>query len=202
MCIRDSYHASADPAFFSRIVALIPAVSPGRASSQAPVPTDELRGFLEGLPQRYLSLRPPEQIAAHFRMAMELGDNPVQLAYRTVRQLNEITLVTRDRPGLFADMAGVLSAWGMNIVKADAFSNAASIIVDSFQFTDTYRTLELNHSEIERFHQNIRDALSHKISIEELLQSRKLKPARPKVSVETRLEFDNEASSHLSLIHI
>jgi [protein-PII] uridylyltransferase len=196
------YHASADPAFFSRIVALIPAVSPGRASSQAPVPTDELRGFLEGLPQRYLSLRPPEQIAAHFRMAMELGDNPVQLAYRTVRQLNEITLVTRDRPGLFADMAGVLSAWGMNIVKADAFSNAASIIVDSFQFTDTYRTLELNHSEIERFHQNIRDALSHKISIEELLQSRKLKPARPKVSVETRLEFDNEASSHSTLLQI
>jgi [protein-PII] uridylyltransferase len=196
------YHASEDPAFFSRIVALIPAVTPGRASSQTPVPTDELRGFLEGLPQRYLSLRPPEQIAAHFRMAMDLSENPVQLAYRTVRQLNEITLVTKDRAGLFADMAGVLSAWGMNIVKADAFSNAAGIIVDSFQFTDTYRTLELNHSEIERFHQSIRDALSHRISIEELLRSRKLKPARPKVSVETRLEFDNEASSHSTLLQI
>jgi [protein-PII] uridylyltransferase len=135
-------------------------------------------------------------------MAMDLGENPVQLAYRSVRQLNEITLVTRDRAGLFADMAGVLSAWGMNIVKADAFSNAAGIIVDSFQFTDTYRTLELNHSEIDRFLANIRDALCHKISIEELLRSRKLKPARPKVSVETRLEFDNEASSHSTLLQI
>jgi [protein-PII] uridylyltransferase len=196
------YHASADPAFFSRIVALIPAVTPGRASAQAPVPTDELRGFLEGLPQRYLSIRTPEQIAAHFRMAMDLGDDPVQLACRTVRQINEITLVTPDRPGLFADMAGVLSAWGMNIVKADAFSNTAGVIVDSFQFTDTYRTLELNASEIDRFLTSIRDALLHRLSIEELLRSRKLKPTRPKVTVETRLEFDNEASSHSTLLQI
>jgi [protein-PII] uridylyltransferase len=196
------YHASADPAFFSRIVALIPAVTPGRASSQTPVPTDELRGFLEGLPQRYLSIRTPEQIAAHFRMAMDLSEDPVQLAYRALRQVNEITLVTRDRPGLFADMAGVLSAWGMNIVKADAFSNAAGVIVDTFQFTDTYRTLELNVSEIDRFLSSIRDALLHRISIEELLRSRNLKPARPKVTVDTRLEFDNEASSHSSLLQI
>jgi [protein-PII] uridylyltransferase len=196
------YHASADPAFFSRIVALIPAVTPGGASSQTPVPTDELRAFLEGLPQRYLSIRAPEQIAAHFRMAMDLREDKVQLAYRAVRQVNEITLVTPDRPGLFADMAGVLSAWGMNIVKADAFSNAAGIIVDTFQFTDTYRTLELNASEIDRFLENIRDAVKRKISVEELLRARKLKPARPKVTVETRLEFDNEASSHSTLVQI
>ena len=196
------YHASADPAFFSRIVALIPAVTPGPASPQKPVPTDELRSFLEGLPQRYLSMRTPEQIAAHFRMAMDIGKDPVQLSFRALRQVNEITLVTADRPGLFADMAGILSAWGMNIVKADAFSNAAGIIVDTFQFTDTYRTLELNTSEVDRFLLSIRDALKHTISVEELLRSRKMKPARPKVTVETRLEFDNEASSHSTLLQI
>ena len=90
----------------------------------------------------------------------------------------------------------------MNIVKADAFSNAADIIVDTFQFTDTYRTLELNASEIDRFLSSIRDALLHRISIEELLRARKLKPTRPKVTVDTRLEFDNEASSHSTLLQI
>jgi [protein-PII] uridylyltransferase len=198
------YHASDDPAFFSRIVALLPAVSPGsdRSLARIPVNPEDLRRFLDGLPQRYLSIRPPEQIAAHFRMAMGLSSEPVQLSFRTLRQLNEITLVTADRPGLFADMAGVLSAWGMNIVKADAFSNAAGIIVDSFQFTDTYRTLELNHSEIEPFLTSIRDALSHRISVEELLQARNNKPSRPRVTVETRLEFDNDASSHSTLLQI
>lgn len=194
------YHSADDPGFLRRIVALIPAVAP--APSQTPVNPDALRSFLEGLPQRYLNVHPPEQIAAHFRMALNLPSEPIQLAFRTMRQLSEITLVTADRPGLFADMAGILSAWGMNIVKADALSNAAGLIVDTFQFTDTYRTLELNHSEVDRFLLSIRDALSHRISIEELLQARNQKPHRPRVTVETRLEFDNEASSHSTLLQI
>jgi [protein-PII] uridylyltransferase len=203
------YHAAADPAFFSRITALIPAMTAGSAPGSAgrvavgsPVPTEELRGFLEGLPQRYLNTRSPEQIAAQFRLGQALRDRPIQVAFRALRQLNEVTLVTPDRPGLFADVAGVLSAWGMNIVKADAFSNAAGIIVDTFQFTDAYRTLELNTSEVDRFLESIRDALTHKVSVEQLMRSRNLKPARPRVAVDTRLEFDNDASSHSTLLQI
>jgi [protein-PII] uridylyltransferase len=192
------YHASADPALLSRIIALLPNGSSASATNHL----DQLRGFLEGLPQRYLSTRSPEQIAAHFRMAQCLSIEPIQVAFRPVRQLGEITLVTGDRPGLFADMAGVLSAWGMNIVKADAFSNSGGIIVDTFQFTDTYRTLELNHSEIERFLQSIRDTLSHRASIQELLRSRHHRLPRPRVAVETRLEYDNDASSHSTLLQI
>ncbi|MGB9148425.1 MAG: [protein-PII] uridylyltransferase [Acidobacteriaceae bacterium] len=195
------YHAADDPALLSRIVALLPSIAPGPGNG-APATVEALRGFLEGLPQRYLSTRPPEQIAAHFRLAQSLAQDPVQLVFRTIRQLDEITLVTADRPGLFADMAGVLSAWGMNIVKADAFSNAGGLIVDTFQFTDTYRTLELNHSEIDRFLANVREVLLHKVSVEELLRSRHQKPARPKVAVDTQLDFDNQASSHSTLLQI
>jgi [protein-PII] uridylyltransferase len=192
------YHAAADPALQSRIVALLP----NENAASAPAQLDELRGFLEGLPQRYLSTRPPEQIAAHFRMAQCLPIEPVQVTFRPIRQLGEINLVTADRAGLFADMAGVLSAWGMNIVKADAFSNSGGVIVDTFQFTDTYRTLELNHSEIERFLQSIRDTLAQRVSVQELLRSRHHRMPRPRVSVETRFEYDNEASSHSTLLQI
>ena len=186
------YHAATDPALLNRIVALVP----DRA--------EELRVFLEGLPQRYLQTRLPEQISSHFRMALEFEKEPVQLAFRTVRQLNEITLIMKDRPLLFADMAGVLSAWGMNIVKADAFSNAAGLIVDTFQFTDPFRTLELNPSEIERFLANIRDVLSLKVPIEKLLSARRhaFKRTNAKVAVETRFEFDNEASTHSTLLQV
>ena len=201
------YHASADPALISRIVAQLPLPSTdGSVTLALPEPDsagiEQLRGFLEGLPQRYLATRSPEQIAAQFRMAQCIAVDSVQVAFRTVRQLNEVTLVTADRPGLFADMAGVLSAWGMNIVKADAFSNAAGIVVDTFQFTDTYRTLELNHSEIDPFLQSIRDTLSHRISLQQLLASRNHKLPRPRVSIATRFEFDNEASSHSTLLQI
>jgi [protein-PII] uridylyltransferase len=182
----------ADPAILNRIMAL------------APDKSTELRTFLEGLPQRYLQTRLPEQIRSHFQMALDLEKNSVQVAFRTVRQLNEVTLVTADRPLLFADMAGVLSSWGMNIVKADAFSDAAGIIVDTFQFTDPFETLSLNPSEIDRFLQSIRDVVSHAVPIEKLLSARRHanRRAQAKVTVETRLEFDNESSSQSTLLQV
>ncbi|MBV8115422.1 MAG: HD domain-containing protein [Silvibacterium sp.] len=186
------YHADEDPSLLNRIVAVVP----DRAT--------ELRTFLEGLPQRYLQIRQPEQIRSHFLMALDLTPDPVQLGFRTVRHLNEITLITHDRPMLFADMAGVLSAWGMNIVKADAFSNAAGIIVDTFQFTDPFQTLALNPSEIERFLQSIRDVASQRVPVEKLLRARSHggRRTQAKVSVDTRIEFDNESSTHSTLLQV
>jgi len=186
------YHADEDPALLNRIVALVP----DRAT--------ELRSFLEGLPQRYMQTRQPEQIRSHFQMALDLPLDPVQLSFRTVRQLNEVTLITADRPLLFADMAGVLSAWGMNIVKADAFSNAAGTIVDTFQFTDPFQTLALNPSEIGRFLQSIRDVVRQHVPVDRLLRSRShsARRAQTRVSVETRIEFDNESSTHSTLLQV
>ena len=194
------YHAESDPAILNRITALVS----DRATGQNPEREQALRAFLEGLPQRYLHTRPPDQIRDHFKMAAALDKNPIQVTFRVHRQLNEITIITYDRPYLFADLAGVLSAWGMNIVKADAFSNEAGVIVDTFQFTDPFQTLALNPSEVDRFLASVRDVVAQKVPVEKLLEPRKhaLRRTQVKVSVETRIEFDNESSSHSTLLQV
>jgi [protein-PII] uridylyltransferase len=162
-----------------------------------------LRAFLEGLPQRYLETRLPEQIRNHFEMALALdtpGEAPVQVAFRNLRQFSEITLITRDRPLLFADIAAVLSAWGMNIVKADAFSNAAGIILDSFQFTDPFRTLELNPGEGERFLASVRKVAAREMTVEKLLNSRRRQAAR--TAVAPAFHFDDTSSTHSTLLQV
>jgi len=186
------YHVEADPTVLERILVRMPQHA------------ERLKAFLEGLPQRYLQTRLPEQVEKHVTMSFALRQEPVQLSYRRVRQLHEITLITQDRPLLFADMAGVLAAWGMNIVKADAFANAAGLIVDTFQFTDPYRTLELNPSEIERFVAEVREVISHRTQLETLLKARRhrLKRTASKLKVETRIQFDNVASSHSTLLQL
>jgi len=186
------YRVETDTGLLNRILALVPDRK------------QELRTFLEGLPQRYLQSRLPEQIRNHFKMALGLAVKPVQLSFRTTRQLCELTLVTMDRPLLFADMAGALSAWGMNIIKADAFSNDAGLIVDTFQFTDTFRTLELNASEISRFEESIGDVISLKTPLETLMRRRShaFQRKQGKVSVATRLEFDNTSSEHSTLLQV
>ncbi len=188
----ERYRAESDTGLMNRILALVPDRK------------DDLRAFLEGLPQRYLQSRLPEQIRNHFKMALNLPEKPVQLAFRVTRQLCELTLVTMDRPMLFADMAGALSAWGMNIVKADAFSNQAGLIVDTFQFTDTFRTLELNQSEITRFEESIADVISLATPLETLMRRRShaLQRKAAKVNVETRMEFDNASSATSTLLQV
>jgi [protein-PII] uridylyltransferase len=187
------YHAAIDPTLLNRIRSMVPAAQ-----------HDQLKQFLEGLPQRYLQTRLPEQIRNHFQMALNLDDDNVQLDLRPRNQLFDLTVITRDRTRLFADVAGTLAAWGMNIVRAGAFSNEAGVIVDSFHFTDGFRTLELNPSEKERFLANLHDVVAQKVSVQQLLEARSHlnHPDNLKVEVTTRLEFDNESSSHSTLLQV
>jgi [protein-PII] uridylyltransferase len=171
-----------------------------RLLTLAPEQAEELRSFLEGLPQRYLQTRMPEQIREHFQMALQLSTSAAQIHLRRQRQLWELTVITRDRPLLFADMAGALSSWGMNIVKAEAFSDDAGIIVDTFQFSDPLRTLELNPSEVDRFRESLLDVISLKTPVEVLLRRRQSVPIMVKVA--TRLDFDNTASTHSTLLQV
>ena len=100
--------------------------------SLAPAAGKNLQTFLEGLPRRYLRTHPVDEILRHVEMANRLGQDPVQLALKRSRHWYELTLVTTDRPFLFATVAGVLAACGMNIVKAGAFSNQGGTVVDTF----------------------------------------------------------------------
>jgi [protein-PII] uridylyltransferase len=101
-------------------------------------------------------------------------------------------------------MAGVLAAWGMNIVRAGAYSNDAGVIVDSFQFTDLFRTLELNPTEKDRFLANVHEVVAQKVSVEQLLKARRHlnEPGNYKLDVVTKLEFDSESSSHSTLLQV
>jgi [protein-PII] uridylyltransferase len=170
----------------------------------APATGKRVETFLEGLPRRYLLMHAAGDVFAHAEMAANLGKEAVQIDLRRGRHWFELTLVTPDRPFLFATMAGALAAWGMNIVKASAFSNQAAIVVDTFYFTDTFRTLELNLSEWERFKASIHDALLGKSDLDRLLRDRlRSKQNRaPKVKVETRINFDDACSAHSTLIEV
>jgi [protein-PII] uridylyltransferase len=128
----------------------------------------------------------------------------VQVDLKRGRHWYELTLVTRDRPSLFATLTGVLAAWGMNIVKANAFSNQAGTVVDSLYFTDRFRTLELNLSEWDRFKKSIAAVLAGEADLDKMLRDRQRgeKSSKIKVMVETRIDFDDACSSSSTLVQV
>ena len=176
------------------------------AGLQALVPhsAKKLKAFLEGLPKRYLRTFRAEEILQHLELSGHLSADPVQLHLIRGRHWYELSVVTKDRPFLFANIAGALAAWGINIVKADAFSNAAGVVVDTFYFTDRFRTLELNMPEWDRFKRSVADVLTGEVDLDRMLRDRMRSEQRngAKVKVQTRVEFDDEASAGSTLVQV
>jgi [protein-PII] uridylyltransferase len=172
--------------------------------SLAPVAGKRINVFLEGMPQRYLRIHGATDVLAHAEMAARLGQDGVLLNLKQVRQWYELTLVTTDRPFLFASVSGALAAWGMNIVKANAFSNAAGIVVDTFYFTDRFRTLEMNLQEWDRLKKSIAAVVKGEADLARMLRDRlkSEKADSTKVKISTQIEFDDSCSAHSTLVQV
>ena len=190
--VDDRFHVNADDEVMTHLRTLAPAAG------------NKLESFLEGLPRRYLRTHAAGEVLDHMEMAGHISADAVQLGLKRGRHWYELTLVTSDRPFLFANVAGVLAAWGMNIVKAAAFSNEAGIVVDTFYFTDRFRTLELNLPEWERFKASIHDVLLGKADLGRMLRDRLRaeKKTAPKVKVETQVVIDDLCSAQSTLVEI
>ena len=175
-----------------------------RLKQVSPSASPKLEAFLEGFPARYLKIHSSEEVISHVGMANALANDEVQLELKRGRHWFELTVVTPDRAGLFAKIAGVLASWRMNIVKANAFCNNAGIIVDTFYFTDSFRTLELNIPERQRFKRNISDAVAGELDVDRLIRerSRGARDTAAKVKIETQIEFDNDSSPHSTLVQV
>ncbi len=159
--------------------------------------------FLEGLPQRYLSVHPPEAVLHHFELAQQLKKERVHVELKRGRHWFELSVLTHDSPGLFSKIAGALAAWGMNIVKANAFSNRDGLVVDTFYFTDRFRTLELNAPEWERFQSSVRGVVTGEVDLNRLLRDRfRSSAADAKVAVETSIVCSNEYSPRCTVLEI
>ncbi len=165
----------------------------------------KLQTFLEGFPRRYLRTHPVDEILRHFELANRLGQDSVQLALKRSRHWYELTVVTKDRPRLFATVAGALAACGMNIGKAGAFSNSAGTVVDIFSFTDRFRTLEMNLPAWERFKSTVHDVLSGKRDLKRMLRERLEMEGEQSGNAPggpPQIQFDNQCSGHSTLIEI
>ena len=190
---RDRLHASDE----GELLEQVPQLAGGASKA-------DVERFLEGFPRRYLAAHSPAEIASHFALYRKLGTEPVQTEVKKTHHAFTLTLLSADRPALFATIAGALAAWGMNIVKADAFANAAGVVLDTFHFVDMHKTLELNPSEIARFQQSISDVVNGKQALEPMLKGRLAAGVArpPKVAVATSINFDDGSSDNSTLVEV
>ena len=97
----------------------------------------EVAAFLEGLPRRYLQLFDRRAIYDHVRLARDIHPDEVHLRLEPAESAWELTVVTLDKPMLFANICGVLSSFLKQIDfatrtlvdSADAVNGADAVLL-------------------------------------------------------------------------
>jgi [protein-PII] uridylyltransferase len=162
-----------------------------------------LEEFLQGLPLRYLWTHTREQAAEHARLqalAAEAG-----AAVETARRHGAyvVTIVTQDRPFLFASLAGGLASFGLNILRAEAFSNRHGWVVDTFVCMDPMHNLDLNPSELERLRVVMRRVAKGTLRAEDLLKNRVAKPAPARrAAIQPKVTVDQDVSASTTVFEV
>ncbi|MBI2149303.1 MAG: HD domain-containing protein, partial [Acidobacteria bacterium] len=165
----------------------------------------DVRDFLDGFPRRYLKNTPKKQIADHFLLSRNLANQPMVMHLASSGPVYDLLVMTADRPGLFSKITGVLSYFGMNIVRAQAFSNRHGTIFDLISFVDPGHYFEKNPSEVEHFTKLLNDVIGGKVELNALLE-RKFKSVLYKqkkgLSVATAIHFDRDFSKRCTIMEI
>ncbi|MCI0403699.1 MAG: HD domain-containing protein, partial [Acidobacteria bacterium] len=155
-----------------------------------------LAGFLQGLPTRYLRTRTPQQIAEHFRLQQTCLRKPAAVSLTRRGSLYELVAVAADRPLLFASLAGAVSSFAMNIVKAEGFSNSEGMVLDTLLFADPGRSLELNPGEADRLRSTLELVLLGKVDAQDLLRKRPPPASCRRLRVPRQISYDNQVSAN------
>ena len=169
----------------------------------ADIGESELETFVDGLPQRYLRLVDRDRIYEHIRLSRDLDPADTRCTIAQRDSAWELTVVSIDQPKLYAKICGVLSYFGMDILRAQAMSNQQGVALDIFQFTDTESFFRLNTTAQEELQRQLREVVAGREDIDALLRPKeqgllRRRPARLRVVA----HVDNQYSDRFSILEI
>ncbi len=168
-----------------------------------PASTPEMAAFLEGFPTRYARVHSEEELRAHLALDERARAKGVAVEVSKRNGTYSLALAAQDRPALLSSIAGVLAGFGMNILKAEAFSNRRGMILDTFVFEDPKRTLDLNPTEVDRLRLSMERVVLGKTDVKQFLQNRP-RPTPPSKGsrVRTAVTFNSEVSATSTLVEV
>lgn len=168
----------------------------------APATDPEHAAFLDGFPTRYLKVHSAEEVERHVRLSRTMTAKRVAVDLEQREGSWELTVVTRDREHLFADLAGTLASFGMNILRAEAFGNRDGVVLDILVFEDPMRRLELNPDEVGDLRKLVERVVLGQESVEKRLAGRKLRRPAKSRGVRPHVGFNDEASTRSTLLEV
>jgi [protein-PII] uridylyltransferase len=169
--------------------------------------------FVDEMPDSYFLSTPEEMMLGHgelrrrFEEAEASGQRPAiatQLTGFPERDFSEFAVCTRDRPGLFAMLSGVLAAHGMNILAARIDTSRDGVALDAFRVSRDGPDDPMDRNRWERMEHTLRGVLAGTVDVEELVRrsSRPSLLTKKRRPVPTRVEVHNDVSAGYTVLDV
>jgi [protein-PII] uridylyltransferase len=173
-------------------------------------PEADLERHFALLPERYLRVTDAPSMARHFHLASGRSEAKAAFEWRdlTDGHCTELTLVTDDRPGLLADVAGTFTAHGMNILSVDLFNRGDGVVIDTFRLSEVSSHRPVKPERRERVEKDVTAALegTHDVSAAVASWLRKnpqgTKRALGRAARGPSVRFDQEGSATATVIEV
>ncbi len=172
---------------------------------------EKVEAFLESLPENYFLVTPEESIPRHLRLLGRLVQKEpydevvTALEHFPEKAYSEFTVATRDRPGLFAMLAGVLAAHQLNVASARITTTHTGVALDVFRLSHIdQKSLVVAPERWERVEASLRGVLRGQRKVEDLVRASR-PPAflrRRPAALTTEVTLDNTSSREYTVIDV
>lgn len=167
----------------------------------------QLEEHLKALGDRYFFAFSAETIAAHLPCIAQARERGLSITATAHEEFGttELTVITRDRHGLFAAIAGSFAAQLVDVRGAMLFTAPDGLVLDSFSVADATTQRPLTEAQVDGIRKVLEAVLLEGRDVSEFVeQSRRRLFAllQPRVPVPTVIEFDNAASRSDTIIDV
>jgi [protein-PII] uridylyltransferase len=180
-------------------------------SLEGSLPLSAVQRHVALLPDRYLRVTRPQAAAIHLHLIQELrSDTFARRWVRHGRESTELTVCTRDRHGLFADIAGTLAAHGIEILSAELNTREDGIALDVFMLREASTQHAIDMQRYAAIERALRKAIAGESDIAALVERWRTKNAPRKRKIISpagrrhlpQIACDNSASQSSTLVEV
>jgi [protein-PII] uridylyltransferase len=166
----------------------------------------KVRDYFESMPRRYFIAHLPREIARHARVVLAYTkDRGMSTAVREMPDgSSEFILCTRDVHGLYANVAGVLTAHGINILGANVYTARSGVALEIYRLTTPPGGEEERRQLWAKLERALADVLSGQQRVADLLarRPRPVGPDRLSSRKPARVVVSNEESDFYTIVDV
>ena len=164
-------------------------------------PAAAVEAHLDALPAAYLLSMEPEAIGRHLRLIEEAAGGTA-IDHDRVGEVDRLTIVTPDRPGILQAVSGTLAVHNVNVLGGVAYTRADGVAIEVMHLGDALGS-GIDERRWGRIFEAVPRALEGEFAVDaRLAETRATYRRGPPAAIPTRVQVDNAGSERYSIVEV